>query len=54
MKKCPDCGKEMYFDADAGPIVGGFVMMGIPNAHPVGAWICLNPKCPFKEKVKDK
>jgi len=53
-KKCPQCGsKYLYFDSMAGPIVGG-VSWGnkIPNAHPVGAWICLD--CAIKQSEKDR
>jgi len=52
--KCPTCGsKYMYYDSSAGPIVGGIAWgNNIPNAHPIGAWICLD--CQEKQYEKRK
>jgi len=43
-KKCKECGSiRMYFDPSAGPIVGGVGdWRHPPNAHPTGAWICMD------------
>lgn len=52
-RRCKTCNsKYMYFDSMAGPIVGG-VFWGNkhPDAHPTGAWICLD--CSIKE-VKEQ
>lgn len=46
-KKCPRCGKKtLFYNADAGPIVGGIgTWKHPPNAHPIGMWECMN--CDF-------
>ena len=43
-KRCKVCGsKYLYFDSDAGPIVGGVgTCSHPPNAHSIGAWICMD------------
>ena len=43
-KRCKICGsKYLYYDSMAGPIVGGIgTCRHLPNAHPTGAWICLD------------
>jgi hypothetical protein len=54
-KRCPVCGsKYLFFDPTAGPIVGGVGdWIHPPNAHPTGAWICLDcVEKAYKNEIK--
>lgn len=59
-KKCPKCGEKMFYDSEAGPIVGGLIMMKVgkdgivrptEGAHPVGDWVCI--KCNSNSFIAD-
>ena len=56
-KRCPVCNsKYLYYDSSAGPIVGGVgTWKHPPNAHPIGAWICLDcAERSYKEREEYK